>query len=90
MRHVANTLSDGINATEDAAIFDAVHNSGNLAIGFDADLNGDFGDPLWKRIVAQGGKAEAGIYLQRTAAVDELWGAPRNTRQDIAGELMLG
>lgn len=80
---------DGQNTSNWAGTSSFLNLVGYLGIGFDADPTGDFGDPLWKRVVAQGGAPEAGIYLER--AISEggtvVGGWPS---QENAGELMLG
>ena len=60
--------------------------SGILSIGFDA---GNGGDPIWKRVVDQGGEPQAGIYFERTYFDGFRWsGGP--LLQENAGEMMLG
>lgn len=73
----------------------AKNQSGILSLGFDAEAGpGDpFGDPLWKRVVAQGGAPQAGIYFERATHEYEDIKSPFNldtTHQDNSGELMLG
>jgi len=83
-------VQDGTNDSSETGILGAFRQGGHLAVGFDADTTGDFGDPIWKRIVANGGKAEAGLYLERIALSDGLRHKIDGTVQENAGELMLG
>ena len=70
-----------------------MNQSGQISLGFDDDTNGDMGDPIWKRIVAQGGSPQAGVYFERSyLAFDDIMNPIKTgpTHQDNAGELMLG
>ena len=86
-----DSWSDGLNNTNNAILLSRTGAAGVVTLGFNADSNTEFGDPLWKRIVEAGGAAEAGLCLERIITVDDIGPLTGNeSHQDNAGELMLG